>query len=326
MQRNCMKYFIPVVVLLSLSFLSSIVTAQGLGSRLSEPLLWPAKVGIDEIDFKVVKDDERAQKFVYQSKHFELNTPFKLEPREVKQVMRVFEATHTAVRAMPFDFERRMPRDFTVRLYSNHTAYVEAGGYRFDNARYIADEKVLFLSPQILDLKKSSAGHYNLGRIKTSEIIGEVTEQLLAGYEFPYWLKQGIARYMELVPYHDGYFQFDQLDVTAELKRKAKLLKEHGIMSEDGIAKSKVKDTGPAMKPAGKLTNTGFVWVAYIFQLSDPEVGERFKKFIHRTPGSWERGANSYRILTDHSTDVGMDIRIDEALRAIGIEVFFYED
>ena len=66
--------------------------------------------------------------------------------------------------------------------------------------------------------------------------------------------------------------------------------------------------------------------MAYIFQLSDPEVGERFKKFIHRTPGSWERGANSYRILTDHSTDVGMDIRIDEALRAIGIEVFFYED
>jgi len=321
-----MKFFIPVIVLLSLSFLSPIVTAQGLGSRLSEPLLWPAKVGLNEIDFKVAKDDEKNQKFVYQTKHFELNTPFKLDPGDVKQVMRIFESTHTAVRAMPFNFERRMPRDFTVRLYPNHEAYIDAGGYRFDNARYIADQEVLFLSPKILDLKKSSAGHYNLGRIKTSEIIGEVTEQLLADYEFPYWLKQGIARYMELVPYKDGYFQFDQLDVTAELKRKAKLLKEHGIMSEDGIAKSKVKDTGPAMKPAGKLTNTGFVWVAYIFQLSDPEVGERFKKFIQRTPGSWERGANSYRILTDHSTDVGMDIRIDEALRAIGIEVFFYED
>ena len=68
MYCNCMKFFIPVIVLLSLSFLSPIVTAQGLGSRLSEPLLWPAKVGLNEIDFKVAKDDEKNQKFVYQTK------------------------------------------------------------------------------------------------------------------------------------------------------------------------------------------------------------------------------------------------------------------
>jgi hypothetical protein len=325
-----MMKMMKIASLLSLLIGSQILSfGQNFGSRFSSMPKWPEKVEAGEIEFRVVKDDVRNKRFAYATNHFELKSLVRLKPQDAEQIMLVFETTYAAMKVMPYGLDKRIPKDLDVTLFASHDAYVKAGGYRFDIARYDIGEEVLLLSPKILDAKIDASGNTVLGELKADLIVKEVSEQLLADNEFPYWLKEGIAHYMQLAPYNNGALYLAKVDVAKELKgsRMSKILKMDGLMSQKGIIESKVMDKGPAYLDSKQLASSGFVWVAYILQLSDPEVGERFAVFLDRAPGSWQRGVGSLRILTEHSSGTTMDQRISVALKSIGVKrVQFYSN
>ena len=300
--------------------------AQTFKDRMSDDLKWPEKVAVADIGFKVVRENERVKQFIYATKHFELTAPFKLAEGDAVALMRIFETARAAIEQFPFKFVERMEREFEVQLFDNHEAYVEAGGFKFSNGRYYHKEEILLLSPRTLNLRKTSSGERIVGTIKSSSVVKEVTEQVLGKNQFPYWLKEGISQYMQLAPYKDGIFNVSKIDVVKELHKRKRSLKEDGIMSQDGLTRSKIKDIGPAYEPASKLSSTGFVWVAYILQLSDREVKERFEKFTRRSPGSWERAPSRYHVLIEHSDDTTMDFRIEQSLNKLGLKTSFYAD
>lgn len=300
--------------------------AQTFKDRMSDELKWPEKVSVTDIGFKIVREDERNERFIYATKHFELTTPFKFAEGDAVALMRIFETTRAAIEQFPFKFVERMDREFEVQLFNTHKAYVEAGGFKFSGGRYDPMEEILLLSPSILNIRKTGSGEPIVGSIESSTVVKEVTEQVLGKNEFPYWLKEGISKYMQLAPYSDGVLNISKIDASKELQKRKKSLMERGIMSQDGLTQSKIKDIGPAYEVAGELSRTGFVWVAYILQLSDREVKERFEKFTARSPGSWQRGPSRYRDLIEHSDDTTMDFRIEQALKKLGLKTSFYVD
>ena len=190
-------------------------TAASFGQVHEFPLQteWPRTVSYpDDITVEIVKESRNGGGSLYRTNHFELTSDIPLTRGALCQVLEVMEATLACWKALPIDLNlSAQDQLYPVRLVSNEDTFLQVGGIRGAGGIYLPENQQTLIRIDALQPGWTKDGQ--IASIEKQELIAhEVTHQIqheLIG-KLPIWLLEGMAVYIESVPFHDGTFQFDE--------------------------------------------------------------------------------------------------------------------
>jgi hypothetical protein len=178
---------------------------------------WPAEALAESIDVKMTGDEAAASHFTYESAHFVIESDLKLPVAVVRDIAAVFEATRSAIIALPLGLHLgHESRKYPVVMLSNPTDYGRAGGNGGSGGTYdLWTGRMLILLPN-LGIKPGTNG---LGLDFQRNIFvlkHEVTHQILGRWQdfLPMWLREGFSECMAATPYTRGRYSFQGLDAA----------------------------------------------------------------------------------------------------------------
>lgn len=180
-----------------------------------EPAQWPDRVQVRVPRAEIV--EETSDMNIYRTERFEFRSDARLSRTLIAQFGQVFEATFAAVDALPIGLNISPPEDgyFQTRLFSDPDDYHRAGGIPGSGGLYSPLTREILLPIENLGVERSSLG-YSYDKYKgNSALIHEITHQVMHPWlaVLPVWLAEGLAGYMETIPYERGAFQFRQQDL-----------------------------------------------------------------------------------------------------------------
>jgi len=199
-------------------FVSDWEADQVPGIEVPERLEWPRHLRIGpEYRVEVVERDRAANRYVYRSNHFEFISDIELARAVVRNFGQVFEATLLAVERMPFRWNPQPMEGtyFKVRLFGDFDAYHRAGGMVNSAGQYVYDSREILVALPSVGLRKMSSEYVLEPGASFGVLIHEITHQVHHRWisQLPVWLVEGLAVYMESIPYADGEFRFDRRDL-----------------------------------------------------------------------------------------------------------------
>ena len=182
---------------------------------------WPRKVKPSDYTIEIVREDNATETYIYRTPHFEFHSNVKLARKVVREFSQIFESTFLAVAELPLNFNPDLPKDtrFITQIFETREQYIASGGVPNSGGVYfLKDRKIMLPLPQ-LGVKKTSSS-YTIDETKeNSMLIHEITHQVTHDWlsKLPVWASEGIAEYLEHVPYDRGAFRFDQFEVSEAL-------------------------------------------------------------------------------------------------------------
>ena len=184
---------------------------------------WPDKVAIPafEVDKKNVRN--------FLTKNFSFLCELDTSEDYVKEAAAYFEGTLAAVRALPFDLRADPPAGWeqfvvTVGQRASFEGLIAEGARPHPAQRlmaaYLGDHQQLVVPYDSIEGRTREG----LPALRLNEdsgvLIHEITHQVTNSSLslLPYWLSDGLAEYMSLVPMRDGAFHLSRTEVEARLK------------------------------------------------------------------------------------------------------------
>lgn len=195
--------------------------------ELPDRLEWPRHLRLSAgYQIEVVEEDRANNRFVYRSNHFEFVSDVPLSRRVIRDFGQIFEATYEAVAAMPLRWDPQPPdgTHFQVRLFGGRAAYYAAGGMPNSSGMYFGGNRREILVPLTsVGMRRTSSEYTFDANADFRTLIHEITHQVHHHWfrRLPIWLVEGLAVYMEYVPYSRGEFRFDRLDVAEGFTRRS---------------------------------------------------------------------------------------------------------
>ncbi len=197
------------------------------GPQVPERLDWPRHLRLPAgYQIEVVEEDRANNRFVYRSNHFEFVSDVALSRRVIREFGQIFEATYEAVAAMPLRWDPQPPvgSHFQVRLFGNRAAYYAAGGLPNSGGVYFGARREILVPLTSVGMRRTSSEYTFDANADFGTLIHEITHQVHHDWlrRLPVWLTEGLAVYMENVPYARGEFRFDRLDVATSFTRRSR--------------------------------------------------------------------------------------------------------
>ena len=195
--------------------------------ELPDRLEWPRHLRLSAgYQIEVVEEDRANDRFVYRSNHFEFVSDVPLSRRVIRDFGQIFEATYEAVASMPMRWDPQPPDDthFQVRLFGGRAAYYAAGGMPNSGGMYFGGNRREILVPLTsVGMRRTSSEYTFDANADFGTLIHEITHQVHHHWlhQLPIWLIEGLAVYMENVPYSRGEFRFDRMDVAEVFTRRS---------------------------------------------------------------------------------------------------------
>ncbi len=212
-------------------FLFTLLTVSGLiaaaktaDTLKSGPVDWPERVTYpDDIMVKIVAEAVSPGGSRYRTNHFELISDFPLQRQALCQVLEVMEATLAGIRAMPLGWEIELPLErYVVKLLNGEERFANQGGIPGAGGIYLPESRETLIRIDTLQAEISSAGCISAIR-RPGLIAHEITHQIQHDWlkTLPAWLIEGMAMYMESVPFDHGTFEFQKSDfkIAAGVRR-----------------------------------------------------------------------------------------------------------
>lgn len=204
------------------------------------PAEWPTSVAVD-LDFEVtvVKEDSENKVFLYRTPHFEFKSDSKLRASLVRGFSRIFEATYTAIHALPLPFQAVPPEDgFSTELFESESDYFLAGGPAGSAGVFISRRgfgKIL-IPLENLGVKKVGKGYSFDNKATNSTLKHELTHQICgaAGFRLPTWCSEGLAEFIAGAKYRNGRYNFN--GIGGQLREHLK--KRKGVWKSKHVAES----------------------------------------------------------------------------------------
>jgi len=274
-----------------------------------EGLEWPRRVGLPEnYDVEVIREDNDAEDYVYRTPNFEFRSNVKLARKVVREFGEIFEATYAAMQAFPLRWNLRPEGDhFITQLYRTKAGYYEAGGIVNSGGVYRGSERRILVPVTSLGVEKSSTGFTLDDSEDHATLIHEITHQVHHDWlsSLPVWVIEGMAVYMESVPYDDGEFRFDKRELEA-------FLRNEGIGEEYHIvAPSELMTISPRewnAKFAGdnltlaRYYNSAFLLMNYFLHLDGDGDGRRIHRYV-RAIEAGQAEAEARQLLLEGRSD-----------------------
>ncbi len=260
---------------------------------------WPGNVAVSTraIEIKVVEEKAAERRYVYQSEAFEFTSQAKLAGSVMTEVARTFEATRAVINALPWGVVCQppdgMPR-FLAALYETRQDYVDAGGPELSGGVYQTAEKTFRIPFQSLGLEKRGQTYFK-NDFSNDTLVHEITHQMMHDYLgfLPTWLIEGMAEYVELLPYRAGVFRADAhktamkstVDEWIKSGRPPMIpsLEAHMSMNREGWG----AETAEAEKMR-EMYRRSILLVYYFSHLDGDRTGARFLRFMEAVYGEVE--------------------------------------
>lgn len=171
---------------------------------------WPELISTDiDPEITVVKEDDEAKEYIYQSPNYEFICDVQLATSVVKRFSVLFEATNEYIRALPLSMEKaRSGKRHKILLFETKNSYVQAGGPASSAGVYMPGKDVIMVPLTSLGVKKVGSRYqvdYDEGnKTLPHEITHQITDR--AYYGFTGWFTEGLAEYIGVTPYRGGKF------------------------------------------------------------------------------------------------------------------------
>jgi hypothetical protein len=177
----------------------------------------PHRAGITRPpEVTILRENIAENDFRYRTEHFEFIAPVRMARRLISDLATVFEGTLAAVDALPHGWNpvRDANSPYQVRLFDSVLNYAAAGGIPGSGGFYSSVTREIWVPLDNLGVRRTSGGYtFNPGQ-DMSLLIHEITHQVTHDWlvQLPMWIVEGIAVFMETVPYRRGEFLFHRYD------------------------------------------------------------------------------------------------------------------
>ena len=200
---------------------------------------WPRKLKPGNYTIEIVSEDNETKTYIYRTPHFEFHSNVKLARKVVREFSQIFESTLLAVDALPLKLNPERSGDalFLTRIFETKGQYMAAGGIPNSAGVYFPKDRKVMAPLVHLGVKKSSSA-YTIDESKEINVLAhEITHQVTHDWlnKLPIWAIEGIAEYIEAVPYERGAFRFDRYEIDEALNRSYnKLTRLEVLMNMEG--------------------------------------------------------------------------------------------
>ncbi|MFP6898748.1 MAG: hypothetical protein VCA38_19300 [Roseibacillus sp.] len=179
------------------------------------PFDWPDRFnGEQQPAVKYVTFDEKREVHIFSAKHFNLLCNTKLSASTVSKCAAVFDSIVGALDSLPLGLNpipREGEKRYDALLLSSRSLYQQQGGPANSAGVYIPRRNLTMMPYSSLGIvKKGSNWVFDGSRREFGVLIHELTHQTLInrwGF-LPVWFHEGIAEYMQAMPYRSGQFLF----------------------------------------------------------------------------------------------------------------------
>jgi hypothetical protein len=287
-------------------------------------------VDISKIKAEAVTEDDANERFVYRTEHFEFESQGKFSISLLREVSRVFEATYSLLKALPWNIDPRPPSGthFKARLLKNREEYVRAGGPPNSGGVYKSGEETFYAPFESLGLKPYGKGYTKDADYRADTLVHELTHQMMhfwLGY-LPQWVVEGTAEYVENLPLSAGRFRV--ASAKSGLKDYLDFLKKRvvGGVPEpypiDKLFKITNREWNETMESdptqVRRMYFTSYLLVYYFMHMDGNGDSQRFVRFFRevdkqRKNGDWLRG-DSKDEFTNRMLQILLDGRTEEEL------------
>lgn len=202
---------------------------------------WPRKVKPDNYDIEIVSEDNETKTYIYRTPHFEFHSNVKLARKVVREFSQIFEATLLAVDELPLQLTLDQPGDAFLRtqIFETEEQYMTEGGTPNSAGVYFSKDRKVMVPLVHLGVKKTSSA-YTIDESREIKVLAhEITHQVTHDWldKLPIWVIEGMAEYIEAVPYERGAFRFDRFEIDEASNRSySKLPRLEVLMHMDGEA------------------------------------------------------------------------------------------
>lgn len=173
----------------------------------SGPVEWPDFVEAEDIEIKVIKEDEAEKAFVYLSNHYEFTSRVRLSPSVMRDLARVFESTYKLFEELPLGGNPRSREKIYLKVHLAETGReLTEMGFPYDDSTYYAS-KIDTVGVTLDNL----GGTYENGRwdfrtardLRLDKLRQKLTQQTVAPVykAAPVWFGFGISLYVAELPY-----------------------------------------------------------------------------------------------------------------------------
>lgn len=181
---------------------------------------WPLSVKIKENKgISIVREDAGRSEFVYRSEHYEFVSDVRLSKNVVGKLSELFEATFTALSALPLGHTLKVPgpegqTHFRTRLFLSDASYRAAGGPPLSSGVFIGRTGDVLIPLNSLGVKSvgrrvivDPAVDDNANQTLVHELVHQLTAMDQGGAHM--WYREGLAEYLASCPYKEGGFSFE---------------------------------------------------------------------------------------------------------------------
>ncbi|MGZ0655379.1 hypothetical protein ACWPKO_12795 [Coraliomargarita sp. W4R53] len=180
---------------------------------------WPQTVTYPaDITVEIVHQAPGAAGSLYRSNHFELISDYPLAIVALCDVLRVLEASYASYQQLPLGFDHTPRKQrHVVKLIDSENQYVASGGVMGSGGAYLSESREALIRIDSLGAELSEDGQ--IRSIKNLGVIThEITHQLQHDWlqVLPTWLIEGMAVYLESVPFQNGTLRFDDMHFRSE--------------------------------------------------------------------------------------------------------------
>ncbi len=278
----------------------------------------PDVVAVDtaKITITTVSEDDKAEKYVYRTNHFEFQSPGKFNGSLMREISRTFEATYELLRALPWGIDPRPPSGthFRAELFKTKEAYVAAGGPPNSGGVYKSATETFYVPFESIGIKEYGKGYSKDDDFNADTLVHELTHQMMHFWlpYLPNWVVEGTAEYTGNLPLKTGRFRVSAAksalkDYTEFLKKRAvggmpepydlyKLFKITNEQWGDTLAED------PTL--SRRMYFTSYLLVYYFMHLDGNGDGQRFIKFFREVDAMRKSGGRGMRSDAEYQTKI----------------------
>lgn len=169
---------------------------------------WPAQAMVEPATIQFIGKD--GEQFTYESANFRLISDLKLPEPVVRDLATVFEATRSALMAIPLGLHGGGEKEkYPVLLKSTPEAYAALGGPLGSGGYYEGrTRRMLIFLPNLGIEEKGGDLKLNYGA-NLFVLKHEVAHQLIARWHgrLPIWMSEGLAEFVAALPYSRGHYE-----------------------------------------------------------------------------------------------------------------------
>ncbi len=308
----------------------------------------PDMVAVDttKIKAEIVSENEKEQKFVYRTEHFEFDSQGKFSISLLREVSRTFEATYELLKQLPWGIDPRPPSGnlFKAMLLKNREEYMKAGGAPNSGGVYKSRDETFYAPFESIGLKEFGKGYTKDADFKADTLVHELTHQMMHFWlpYLPNWVVEGTAEYTENLPLKTGRFKVS--GAKGGLKDYTEFLKKRAVggMPEpyplDKLFQITNEEWGYTLAQDPTLSRrmyfTSYLLVYYFMHIDGNGDAQRFIKFFREVDAMRKADGGNYRqprdpdyhkkildILLDGRSDAELMKQIRSAYIKLGIRL-----